>query len=101
MGLKFGFAALPSFDGWKPDIRANYGGSDRKSGLIGPDGGRCMARRFDLGARNRLESGADYSESDFEAYWKHARLDDGQRAADIRDSVVDGRCLAGGRGINS
>lgn len=44
MGLKFGFAALPSFDGWKPDIQANYGGSGRKTGLIGPDGTRYMVK---------------------------------------------------------
>lgn len=44
MEVKLGFAALPSFDSWKPDIRANYGGSDRKSGLIGPDGARYMVK---------------------------------------------------------
>lgn len=44
MGLELGFMALPSFDGWKPDIRANYGGSDRKAGLIGPDGTRYMVK---------------------------------------------------------
>lgn len=44
MGVKRGIEGLPSFDGWKPDIRANYGGSDRKSGLIGPDGARYMVK---------------------------------------------------------
>ena len=44
MGLKSGFACLPSFDEWEPDIRANYGGTGRKSGLIGPDGARYMVK---------------------------------------------------------
>lgn len=44
MGLKSDFASLPSFDRWKFDIRANYGGSDRKAGLIGPDGARYMVK---------------------------------------------------------
>lgn len=46
MGLRSNFVALPSFDGegWRLDIRANYGGSDRKSGLIGPDGDRYMVK---------------------------------------------------------
>lgn len=44
MGSKSGIEGLPLFDGWKPDIRANYGGSDRKSGLISPDGTRYMVK---------------------------------------------------------
>ncbi len=44
MGSKFDFTGLPSFDGWEPDIWANYGGAGRKSGLIGPDGGRYMVK---------------------------------------------------------
>lgn len=44
MGLKSDFASLPSFDGWEFDIRANYGGSDRKAGLIGPDKSRYMVK---------------------------------------------------------
>lgn len=35
---------LPSFDGWRWDIRANYDGSDRKDGLLGPDGSRYMVK---------------------------------------------------------
>lgn len=42
--MKLGFAALPAFDEWQPDIRANYDGSDRKCGLIGPDGGRYLVK---------------------------------------------------------
>ena len=44
MDQKLGFPCLPPFDGWKPDIRANYGGSGRKSGLIGPDGSRYLVK---------------------------------------------------------
>lgn len=44
MGLKVGIDGLPSFDGWSRDILANYGGSDRKDGLIGPDGSRYMVK---------------------------------------------------------
>ena len=35
---------LPSFDGWRWDPRANYDGSDRKDGLLGPDGSRYMVK---------------------------------------------------------
>ena len=57
MGLKSGFESLPSFDGWKLDIRANYSGSDRKSGLISPDGARYMVKYSDKRApRNDLTS---------------------------------------------
>ena len=38
MESKLGVERLPSFDGWTRDIRANYGGTDRKDGLLGPDG---------------------------------------------------------------
>ncbi|MCH5194362.1 MAG: hypothetical protein J1F11_10395 [Oscillospiraceae bacterium] len=44
MGLKSGVERLPSFDGWARDIRANYGGSDRKDGLLGLDGSRYMVK---------------------------------------------------------
>lgn len=44
MGPKSGIEGLPLFDTWKPDIRANYGGSDRKSGLISLDGTRYMVK---------------------------------------------------------
>lgn len=44
MGLTSGFAGLPSFDEWQPDIMANYGGSGRKSGLLGPDGTRYLVK---------------------------------------------------------
>lgn len=55
MGLKTGIEGLPSFDGWARDVHANYGGSDRKDGLLGPDGSRYMVKysekqapRYDL-----------------------------------------------------
>lgn len=35
---------LPSFDGWSLDPCANYGGSDRKDGLLGSDGLRYMVK---------------------------------------------------------
>lgn len=44
MGSKPGIEMLPSFDGWERDIRANYGGSDRKDGFLGPDGSRYMVK---------------------------------------------------------
>ena len=42
--LKRGAVTLPSFDGWLPDVRANYGGTCRKDGLIGPDGSQYMVK---------------------------------------------------------
>lgn len=44
MGLKLGIEGLRSFDGWPRDLRANYGGSDRKDGLLGPDNSRYMVK---------------------------------------------------------
>ena len=41
---KQGAVTLPSFDRWLPDVRANYGGTCRKDGLIGPDGSRYMVK---------------------------------------------------------
>lgn len=35
---------LPSIDTWKPDVFANYSGSDRKDGLISPDGERYLIK---------------------------------------------------------
>ena len=46
---------LPSFDTWRPDSRAHYGGSDRKDGLFGPDGSRYMIKFSEkLAPRNDL-----------------------------------------------
>lgn len=42
--LIFGTKSLPPFDGWRPDPHANYGGTCRKDGLIGPDGTRYMVK---------------------------------------------------------
>ncbi len=39
-----GIKVLPSFDRRLPDPCANYGGSDRKDGLIGPDDSRYMVK---------------------------------------------------------
>ena len=41
---KRGVVTLPSFDGWLPDVRANYGGTCRKDGLIGPDSSQYMVK---------------------------------------------------------
>lgn len=72
--------------------------AERMAFILEPAYDMCVSRRFDEGARDRLESGADYSVSDFEAYWKYARSGDGRDAAAIRDRVVDGRDLTGERG---
>lgn len=39
-----GIENLPSFDSWKDDFSANYGGTARKSGLIGADGTRHLVK---------------------------------------------------------
>lgn len=44
MGLKVGLEGLPSFDGWQRDLMGDYRGSDRKMGLIRPDGARFMVK---------------------------------------------------------
>lgn len=36
--------ALPSLDGWLPDMTTPYNGSDRKEGLISPDGRRYLVK---------------------------------------------------------
>ena len=55
MGLKVGLEGLPSFDGWPRDVLANYGGSDRKDGLMGPDGFRYMVKYSEkMAPRNDL-----------------------------------------------
>ncbi len=36
--------SLPSLDSWKSDYLADYGGSDRKDGLISPDGARYLIK---------------------------------------------------------
>lgn len=36
--------ALPSLDGWLPDMTTPYSGSDRKEGLISPDGKRYLVK---------------------------------------------------------
>ncbi len=57
MGLKSGIEGLRAFDGWSRDIRANYGGSDRKDGLLGLDGSRYMMKYSEKQApRNDLAS---------------------------------------------
>lgn len=35
---------LLALDSWRPDPQANYGGSERKAGLIAPDGARYMVK---------------------------------------------------------
>lgn len=80
------------------DTRKNFYNvmlAERMAFILEPAYNRCASRQFDKGARDRLESGTGYSEADFEAYWKYAQLDDGRGAADIRDSIVDGRGLTG------
>ena len=42
--LKRDAVTLPSFDSWRPDPHANYGGTCRKDGLIGPDGSQYMVK---------------------------------------------------------
>ena len=42
--LNPGVGMLPTFDDWRRDRLANYGGSDRKDGLLGPDGSRYMVK---------------------------------------------------------
>lgn len=42
--LILGIKTLPSFDGWRPDPHANYGGTCRKDGLTAPDGTRYMVK---------------------------------------------------------
>ena len=87
--------------GFLSDTRKAFYGvmlAERMAFILEPAYDACASRQFDKDARNRLESGADYSTADFEAYWKYARLGDGRDAADIRDSVIDSMGLTGDRG---
>ena len=70
MVAKTGFEALPSFDGWKPDRLANYGGSSRKNGLISPEKARYMVKfakrlapRGDLASRHVNNTVSEYMSS--------------------------------------
>ena len=65
--LQAGVWTLPSLDDWSPDPRANYGGSDRKDGLLGPDGSRYMVKfsnkqapRRDLSTRHVNNTVSEY-----------------------------------------
>lgn len=69
--------------------------AERMAFILEPAYSRCVSQKFDWDARNRLESGDDYSDTDFENYWQYAHLTDGQEATNIRDSVVDSGCLTG------
>lgn len=72
--------------------------AERMAFVLEPAYEKCVFRQIDLGARNRIESGTDYSDADFDAYWKYAQLADGRTAADIRDSVTGGRVFTGEKG---
>ena len=73
--------------------------AERMAFILEPAYDICVSRQFDKNARDRLESGNDYSAADFETYWEYAQFGDGRDAADIRDSVIDGRYPAGDKGI--
>ena len=73
--------------------------AERMAFILEPAYDMCVSHRFDKGARDGLESGADYSVTDFETYWKYARLGDGMNAVDIHDAVINGRQVTGECGI--
>ena len=64
--------------------------AERMAFLLEPAYSRCVSQKFDWDARNRLESGAAYSDTDFESYWQYAHLTDGRKVANICDDVVEG-----------
>ena len=69
--------------------------AERMNFILEPAYSRCVTKQFDLEAKNRLESGADYSEADFDVYWKYAQHTDGQDATDIRDNIINSRRFTG------
>lgn len=71
--------------------------AERMAFVLEPAYDKCSVRRFDLGAKNRIESGADYSEADFETYWKYTGQTEKRDVADIRDCVIRDR-QSGGKG---
>ena len=44
-----------------------------------------------MGARKRVEEGAEFGKDEFESYWKFAPLTDGPDAAEVRDGVISAR----------
>ena len=62
--------------------------AERMHFILEPAFDKCVTRHFDLGARKRVEEGAEFGKEDFESYWKFAQLTDGPEAVNIRDTVA-------------
>lgn len=76
------------------DARKNFYNvilAERMHFILEPACSKCVSRKFDLGARNRIQEGAEYTMQDFEDYWRtYGHMSEGRDARDIRDRVLSG-----------